>query len=1231
MALKRRDVILISIGCFFAWGYAVHWIPTLRWVGYAFVIGLVLPMIGLIALLLLTSRRIPYNERKNVRRPKAAAFLEPKLWKNEVAALRARQSYERQSLCEESQVISEALNEVLDLIARDFINCWYSSISKNSVFTNEVDKTIRVVLSNLRDRLMALDLTAVLIKNFVPILTAHLREFYNAERIVRGKYLNRTVTESEELDLAIAARYNDGILHPAASLSYSDTKLVQQDYLRTLVKGLLPHLLPESALASRTASVLINELVACSILSPIMQLLAEPDTWNQFMESYGRSMLQDRSTVRKIRFALDQHALPSPKVKRVISFQRLAPEDNEKKFEKFIRAIRKVNNLSDARHFRSKISSQLKKDSLHVKDSTYLKRLEISKRLLDQRVNELVAGGEKSNAFHDIPSYSSSKLENSSLIDLLHDTSGLTYFMEYMDRQNLMSLVQFWIVVDGFRTPLEDDFTDDDTSMALPQWTEADRTDLARIYDSYFSKTELKISDSSRQIVRAFLKAGKDATPRQYYLARKEVLRAQTSTLDVMQEKHFQNFKKSNLFYKCLTSQEAMKNQREISSSIMSSSSEVSLHRNNFPPRTSSAQFLHKKTPSNLKAPRNHFKRDNDHPRRNTSFVMAINSNSSDQNLYHGGVINTSFLLSDEDDFENEIMGNSIYSLDQEPNSNVPDKNVVKAMEAALNIIMEDKSNVEDLRQSLLVNDDSLQSHKPSQNNPSLNESFSLKQTELFGEKQEKFEKAQKPNISSLGLVNVSSRIGVFTDDDLFPDEEKFMSDEHDDPEEDKLDQDDQVHEAAPGDLGLAEAITALTLDIERLEAQDSVVDSMTRKAELTNNTAELRILKKSKTSLQREIRHKELQRRQYVIQESDNSLYGRSTIRITSILVGKEEDGREYAVYVVEINRKAGEQMPAATWTITRRYSEFLELHQKLREKYISIRNSNFPRRRVVMKLQADFLQKRRIALERYLREILLLPEVCRSRELRTFLSESANSQAGHYYENDENKKDRVTRLYNSITDGMEDILGSIPVLDQISVAGQNIISAASQQLMTMPVTVSEDPLNAAEAEAELNAFENKEIEPFIKPICDIFLEMFELNHGNSWLRGRAVVVVLHQLLGGTIERKVRENIKGLLCEDSIVRYISLMRDSLWPQGNFKIETKPRTPAEKQKSKSEASFMLATLIPDLAASVVGRVNAQAASRRISATLNNSRLNLHLVYTLLDEIINIIFNEQVFS
>ncbi|CRK43717.1 hypothetical protein BN1723_019268, partial [Verticillium longisporum] len=197
---------------------------------------------------------------------------------------------------------------------------------------------------------------------------------------------------------------------------------------------------------------------------------------------------------------------------------------------------------------------------------------------------------------------------------------------------------------------------------------------------------------------------------------------------------------------------------------------------------------------------------------------------------------------------------------------------------------------------------------------------------------------------------------------------------------------------------------------------------------------------------------------------------------------------------------RNAGEKMPAATWMVTRRYSEFHELHQKLRSSVPSVRNLDFPRRRVMMKFQSEFLRKRRAALEVYLRELLQLPEDLVDREYQ---------------------RDMITRLYDSVTDGMEDILGNIPVLDQLSVAGQNLIAAATSQLNTMPLSVAENGISAAEAEAELNAFENKELEPFIKPICDIFLEVFELNRGNNWLRGRAVVVVLQQLLGGTIERK--------------------------------------------------------------------------------------------------------------
>lgn len=277
-------------------------------------------------------------------------------------------------------------------------------------------------------------------------------------------------------------------------------------------------------------------------------------------------------------------------------------------------------------------------------------------------------------------------------------------------------------------------------------------------------------------------------------------------------------------------------------------------------------------------------------------------------------------------------------------------------------------------------------------------------------------------------------------------------------------------------------------------------------------------------------------------------------------------------------------------------------------------------------MKFQREFLQKRRLALEAYLQKLLLLPEICRSRDLRAFLSQRAIIPREETPRDGETK-DLVTRIYNSVADGMDDFLGNFGVLDQLSNAGQNLISAASSHQASGlgdPALATEDAVTATEAEAELNAFEDRELEPFIKPICDLFLEAFELNKGNNWLRGRAVVVVLHQLLGGTVERKVREGARSLVQNDSLLRYISIAKDNMWP-GGMRRESKVRTTAEKLRSRNEASLVLATLIPELAGNVVGRANAQAAARRIFAALNNQRLNSHLVFTILEEVVLVLF------
>ncbi|KAI5310875.1 Intermediate filament protein [Ascosphaera atra] len=1214
MVLSRRDTVLAVSGGLVAWLLIGDLFPVLRYVSYSFIAGSVFSLLGSVALILFNVRSTEGGSQKlPCLAGSAVGFLSPDRWKGDLDAYKKAREYEPPPLYAQSFIVSEGLDDLLRYVLRDFITSWYKNISSNTKFQNELDRTIRHLIFQIGNRTAKVDMTEVFVARIVPILTAHLREFGVAERAVRGKNLTRTVTETEELDNAIAKKYNDGKLHPAACGSLSDPQQAQQEYIRKLIATLLPTLLPKEQRRSRAVAVLLREVFSCALLAPLLKLLAQPDTWNRLVEAYGRTALHDRKTVRKLRAALDQHA-PAPKSKHSQPFPRLAPHASERDFERFVRAIRRCNNISDARRFRNYVSSQLKREStIENQDPVYLKRLETGKRVLDQKIARLTTlsgyeGTARPNT-KELQHRYYSKIDSTSLVDLMHDASGLSYYMEYMDRLGKMSLVQYWVVVDGFRNPLEDDFGDESVKL---QWTSADRNDIILINETYLNKRELRVPADARRTVKEFIDAGKKASSDQYRRARTVILTTQSAVLEEMQNKYYPDFKKSDLYYKYLASDEA--------AASSATTSEV-------PTAQPQPQSRQERRPLTLLD--SHKKPEL--RRSNTATQLSSMPRSSLESDRTRLSVDSERTPLFDDDIENNPLSMSSHSFGRESigsgeAESIGQSRVLENMEAALNDIIAGEPTVtRDPSKSDIT--------KRVQSSPMLKSAVSSRPTSSGTDKLDK----GKPNIASLGLVNPVGRIGVFTDNDLFPDEEKFIEDEYADPVEEE-DEDSilkEVQPAEPGDLGLAEAISALTNDIEKLIAQESVVDALTKKAELTNNAAELRILGKSKSSLQREIRRKEMQRQQYMIQESDTGLYGRAAVHIKSIIIGKEEDGHEYASYLIEVQRKAGDQMPSATWVVARRYSEFHELHTRLRSRYAAVRALDFPRRRVVMKLQKDFLQKRRVALEAYLQGLLLLPEVCRSRELRSFLSQRAiaPSEEETASRGEEDNKDIVTRIYNSVADGMDDFVGNIAVLDQLSTAGQNLInqfnSSTQPALLGLDhLSTEEDSVSAAEAEAELNAFEDRELEPFVKPICDIFLELFELNRGNNWLRGRAVVVVLHQLLGGTVERKVRDTAKSFFSDASLLRYIGLAKDTFWPGGGPLRLAEKRTLPEEMKSRAEASVMLATLVPELAASVVGRANAQEAARKIFATLNNERLNVHLLFTILDELVLVLFGNR---
>jgi len=150
-----------------------------------------------------------------------------------------------------------------------------------------------------------------------------------------------------------------------------------------------------------------------------------------------------------------------------------------------------------------------------------------------------------------------------------------------------------------------------------------------------------------------------------------------------------------------------------------------------------------------------------------------------------------------------------------------------------------------------------------------------------------------------------------------------------------------------------------------------------------------------------------------------------------------------------------------------------------------------------------------------------------------------------------------------------------------------------------------------------------------FSRPICDLILSIFELNDKNNWLRRQAIVIILQQVLGSTIERKVRETLRSSLEEAKLLSYMNIAKEQLFPDGRPRPPSAPRTADDKARTRDDANRKLSALIPDLVANMIGRSNARRGARRMFAVLQNRRLNQHIIYTIIDEIFYAVFPEAM--
>jgi sorting nexin-25 len=503
--------------------------------------------------------------------------------------------------------------------------------------------------------------------------------------------------------------------------------------------------------------------------------------------------------------------------------------------------------------------------------------------------------------------------------------------MEFMDRRNRSLLVQFWLTVESFKNPLESIESDDSENgdPSPPPQTSTAKEDISMIYELYFSGTPLNPSlstISSKHIlaIRDFASETSPA-PNMERRARRSVMLAQRQVEQAM-EQDFEEFERSELWFRVV---------EDIGASRAT-------NRDDGPSRiafsTSDEDF------SNSKSTRV--------PTRPLSPVHRPDQTTSTSQ-------NPISVLHSRSDHSTPSSGSM--------RKDIPSHQAAPTSPSSLDVLMSSFSGFEadDSRAPLF--DDPSDSGKASRERESTIEAIQAALSDIIAlDNQQRNKPRAFPSSSSISLPQ--SFLGVQRVPS--PEDEAIGSAEEDENggEESSDPTQESFHLPGPGDLQLSLEITLLEEKISAFQAQDAMLDSLIKKAELTGDIQELRLLQKSRSSLNRELRELSFQKTQFEQQEVANRLIpDRTKVSIVNSVVG-EENGKSVVRYLVEVQQLSQDGGVATGWVVARRYNEFLDMHNKLRERYVAVRNFEFPGKRLVTALSSTFVDLRRASLERYM-----------------------------------------------------------------------------------------------------------------------------------------------------------------------------------------------------------------------------------------------------------------------
>lgn len=349
--------------------------------------------------------------------------------------------------------------------------------------------------------------------------------------------------------------------------------------------------------------------------------------------------------------------------------------------------------------------------------------------------------------------------------------------------------------------------------------------------------------------------------------------------------------------------------------------------------------------------------------------------------------------------------------------------------------------------------------------------------------------------------------------------------------------------------------------------------------------------------------------------------------------------DRKSVTFYEIIVDKDNG----VRRWTVRRRYNDFLLLHRKLKEKYPIVHEFDLPGKNFSMfhsKIEKEELKMERMtALEKYLQRLIDNPLICQSEELRNFLS-SVEYEKRQYntVESIMENEDASPYKLKSGAHKFAQLVGNAKKKLHI---GREEMSAFEKSFNTekRPYITSDDESSEDQDgdwglsnEEQTDEESASSLGVLSDPLCSVLVELFDFKEKEYYLKKNSSAMLMKQYFGGrmSLESEIAGMLSNYMTEDLLCRILSRVSfDRLLDpmKRQYSRSEENLKSSHENTARNEMKSKLFSVWPDSFARFLGADSTQTGVGRTLDLIQSSTLNRHIMFTILDSIMETLFEE----